>query len=705
VARAGALESHDVQTRDLPAERSRQGSGIFGVDGYGVVAALVQAHDLAAEEIERGHYAHAGAKVPSRRCSHQSRRLASVRLRLASLPLLATLTACVPAARAPADRAAERTVRGTLSFRDPERRAKLARAFPEIDRLVRAEVDGHALAGMAFGVVLDGELAHFVGAGYADLEAKRAPEPDTVYRIASITKSFTALAVLALRDDGRLRLDDPLVRYVPEAEQLVMPTRDSPAITIREVLNHTSGLPNGGHFGGGVVSADAIAASLEGDALEAAPGMRFSYSNFGYQLLGVVVERVTGEPLRAFLARRLFAPLGLRETSFDTTGLRPWQLAVAYDRDDAGVEHVVPNASYGAAEAAGGIFTSVRDMAKVLALHLGAYPPRDDRDDGPIRRSTVREAHLDALRVGPMSVHTREPREKGEPPIEVLEDRYAFGLAVHETCELEDFVTHNGGLPGWSASIGFLPRHGVGLIAFTNQGRRGRDPTDLLHAVVHALAKTGGLVPREARPVATRALELAMQRLLDVYTTWDPTRYHAMLSLDRGAVTEDQERRELAGYKALHGACASFSVAGAHGARDARFALQCERGSLEMEVGVDKAGLVTSFSGTSRGIAPPQAVTDVAGRVLGLLDRWDDAVYSATIATGTHAADAFRFDELRRSYSECALGIDMRRGDDHELGVGCKRGGGLRLELTLPEGASRATRFALHEVRPGGRCR
>src|SRR5581483_5405684 len=102
------------------------------------------------------------------------------------------------------------------------------------------------LPGVAVGVVIDGELAYAKGFGVTD-QAKKTPiDADSVFGLASITKPFTALTVLALRDEGRVSLDDPLVKWVPEASGIVYPTRDAPPITIRHLLQHTAGLPGDG---------------------------------------------------------------------------------------------------------------------------------------------------------------------------------------------------------------------------------------------------------------------------------------------------------------------------------------------------------------------------------------------------------------------------------------------------------------------------
>src|SRR5262245_64365257 len=103
--------------------------------------------------------------------------------------------------------------------------------------------------GAAWGIVVDGELAHVGTAGFRDLAAKAPVEADTVFRIASMTKSFTAMSILKLRDEGKLSLDDPAERYVPELRDLRYPTGDSPKVTIRHLLSHSEGFPEDNPWG------------------------------------------------------------------------------------------------------------------------------------------------------------------------------------------------------------------------------------------------------------------------------------------------------------------------------------------------------------------------------------------------------------------------------------------------------------------------
>jgi CubicO group peptidase (beta-lactamase class C family) len=170
-----------------------------------------------------------------------------------SLPVVALVAAAVlsGSAQQPAGPpSSPQGVKGPAPrFTDPARREKLARAFPEIDRRAREFAQSNHVPGAAWAVVVDRELAHVGVAGVQQVGRPAAVDGDTVFRIASMTKSFTAMAILALRDAGKLSLDDPADRYVPELEHLGYPTADSPRITVRHLLTHSAGFPEDNPWG------------------------------------------------------------------------------------------------------------------------------------------------------------------------------------------------------------------------------------------------------------------------------------------------------------------------------------------------------------------------------------------------------------------------------------------------------------------------
>ena len=144
----------------------------------------------------------------------------------------------------------------------------------------------------------------------------RAPvTADTVFRIASMTKSFTAMAILKLRDEGKLSLDDAVSRHVPALANLPYPNKDSPEITIRHLLTHSEGFPEDNPWGDRqLAQSDATmrAWMSAGIPFSNAPGVAFEYSNYGFAILGQVVASASGRPYDEYVRDRILLPLGMR---------------------------------------------------------------------------------------------------------------------------------------------------------------------------------------------------------------------------------------------------------------------------------------------------------------------------------------------------------------------------------------------------------
>jgi CubicO group peptidase (beta-lactamase class C family) len=618
-------------------------------------------------------------------------------------PLLACTAAPLPALPPPSPRPPAPTSpviqafaesEPEYAFADPDRRKKLASTFPAIEAMASAEVRAHELPGMVLGVVVDGELAYAGGFGVTDLETRVKPDADTVYRIGSITKSFTALSVLALRDDGALGLDDPLTRLLPEAGGLVYPTRDAPPLTLRQLLTHTSGLPRLGAFdytrADREPSEDEIFKSLSGFALESAPGERLVYSNLGFGLLGIAVGRAARSSLREVVAKKILEPLGMTSTAWDPAGVPAARLATPYKKNLLGFLERASSWRLGASEGAGGIYSTLRDMTRYLTFQLAAYPPRSAPDTGGIRRSSVREAHFNALRSGALSVRMREAAERGESLVSARATSYGYAWSIEETCDFDRVVWHNGAVDGFSAGLSFLPEHGVGVVVLTNHSAQNFDVQGVAGKALLALKKGGGLAKRVAHPRLAPAFAAVMPRFLSVYNAWDLTGYKAMLSPHRLAIAPRVEQDELAGYRSLHGACKGYSPAEVVTPFHARFAMQCERGALEMDVALDtRDGLISGFAGTSRDVAAPPPLARVAERLSGLIGKWDDGVYKKHL--GPHdskppADTAAFFESIRKSHGVCPVRSFTRApGGQDEFSLACERGGDLRLSVKLDE--------------------
>ena len=214
----------------------------------------------------------------------------------------------------------------------PPARSTLTAGFAEVDRLMKDYAAQAHAPGAAWGVVVDGQLAHTGVAGYRDLATKAPVDADTVFRIASMTKSFTAMSILKLRDEGKLALDDPAERWVPELRGLKYPTTDSPKITIRHLLSHSAGFPEDNPWGDQQLArtdAEMSAMLKAGIPFSNAPGVAYEYSNYGFAILGRIVQNVSKQPYAVYVRENILEPLGMNSTTLEPRFVAPGRLAHA----------------------------------------------------------------------------------------------------------------------------------------------------------------------------------------------------------------------------------------------------------------------------------------------------------------------------------------------------------------------------------------
>src|SRR5438105_3372360 len=270
---------------------------------------------------------------------------------------------------------------------------RLAAGFADVDRLMTAYASQVHSPGAAWGVIVDGQLAHTGVTGYRDLGAKAPVDADTVFRIASMTKSFTAMSILKLRDEGKLSLDDPAEQYVPELVGLKYPTSDSPKITIRHLLSHSEGFPEDNPWGDQQLARtdDEMSRMMRaGIPFSNAPGTAYEYSNYGFAILGRIVAKVSGRPYADYVTTNVLGPLGMRSTTLSPTSVPANRLAHGYrwEDDQWKEEPQLPDGAFGSM---GGMLTSLNDLGLYVSALLGAWPPRDGVETGPVRRSSLRE--------------------------------------------------------------------------------------------------------------------------------------------------------------------------------------------------------------------------------------------------------------------------------------------------------------------------
>lgn len=256
--------------------------------------------------------------------------------------------------------------------------------FAAIDAFVEAERQAQAIPGVAVGIVHDGEIVHLQGFGTADAGG-RPVTPTSIFQVASATKSFTATAVMQLVEAGAVELDAPVQRYLPSFR--VADATASAQITVRHLLTHTSGISGSSRLEGDVtfstdVSDEAlenVVSSLRSEELISAPGEAYSYSNFGYATLGLIVQTVSGQPFDDYMREHVFGPLGMTQTRMFARGDSAPADAVSGHRFWFGMPAAADVPYPRGLRPAGGMLSSAADMSRFLAAYLASGEYADGR--------------------------------------------------------------------------------------------------------------------------------------------------------------------------------------------------------------------------------------------------------------------------------------------------------------------------------------
>ncbi len=367
-----------------------------------------------------------------------------------------------------------------MRFENPERPAEILAAFERLRPAFEADLAALGSPGFAWALVIDEQLAATGAAGRTSVEDGFEVSPQTVFRIGSITKVFTALAAVQLRDRGLLALDEPMLDWLPAFEGVVYPTADSALITPRHLMTHTSGLPR--LSGVDYTTADrppseaALLAALDGVELERVPGQSSLYSNFGVSLLGPLVHRVSGQPYEQYIRTQVLQPLEMHSTYWDPDVVPTDRLARPHVAGPEGQPALVREWAMGAAGPAGGLYSSVEDLARFAAFSLSAWPARNSAQSPVLSRASLRESQqpqvVDQLIASQWADGT---------PLALLTGN-GLGWAVQRDCQLEHLVWHNGGTEGHRAALYLLPQRGVALMAAANLAE-----ADVDRAIVRAL--------------------------------------------------------------------------------------------------------------------------------------------------------------------------------------------------------------------------
>ncbi|MDR0432691.1 MAG: beta-lactamase family protein [Bifidobacteriaceae bacterium] len=368
----------------------------------------------------------------------------------------------------------------------------------EVERLVGALVAERNAPGAAWGITTRDGLVASGGCGAAAIGAG-LPTSSTVFRIASMSKSFTAAAILMLAEAGELRITDPAADYVPSMARMARYSADSPDINLAHLLAMTSGLPVDDPWADRLESMPAAEFQQvvrEGFRLVSAPGVRFEYSNAGYALLGLVVERLSEMPFIEFVERHLLEPLGLHRTYYDYAAVPASLRATGYcDRQGQWVP--VPFSGPGAFSPIGGLLSNVEDMSKWVNWLAAAHPPTDDAVPSVLSTASRRDMAISHAAVAPI---IRQGSSRGR--LTVAEGSsiasYGYGLMLEHDPTLGDMAHHSGGYPGFGTAMRWHLDSGIGVIVLAN-GRYAHSST-IAARVLRVVLAEAGAVARSIRP-------------------------------------------------------------------------------------------------------------------------------------------------------------------------------------------------------------
>ena len=325
-----------------------------------------------------------------------------------------------------------------------------AQDFARMEQVVQS----HVSAGTFMGTVLvarDGAIVFDKAYGMANLELEVPNTPDTKFRLGSITKQFTAAAILLLEERGQLKTDDRITTYLPDAPM------EWQRITIFNLLTHSSGIPNFtalpeyNSAKGRAASVTETLATLRGKQLDFGPGEKMSYSNSGYLALGAIIEKASGQTYEAFVAENIFKPLGMTDSGYDSNTAVIKRRASGYIKTangyvNAGYIHMsVPHA-------AGALYSTTRDLLKwEQALFAG---------------KVVSKASLDRM-------------------ITPFKNNYGLGV-TSAVVKGRQVIAHGGGIDGFNTQLAYYPESRTVVTVLSNVNGAVPDAlTAQLGAIMH----------------------------------------------------------------------------------------------------------------------------------------------------------------------------------------------------------------------------
>lgn len=455
-----------------------------------------------------------------------------------------------------------------------------------VDSLVAAEFAKDSIGSITVGVIAGSQLAWTRSVGFADMKVRRLANRNTVYRIGSITKPFTAVMLMQLVAAGRVQLSDPVERYLPEVKQIASKPHGASPFTFLQLATMTAGLArepdDAGPFWTGSVSAweTKVLAALPHTRYTSVPGNEYSYSNIGYAILGAALARAAGQPYTEWQRLHVFSPLGMERTRFEIDPTIESDLAVGYQvrgdgtlddhtaaqeaRDGRGYK--VPN---------GAIFTTVDDLARFVVFELGRGP------DSVLARSILDDAFG-----GIVATDAR------------LQTGYGLGFMAMRRDDYS-FLGHAGSVAGYRAAMYYDRNYRLGVVVFRNVVGGKQDPNRLAVDILSLLASTkrveiqADIDRRVKAQVASPGSEAAIRRIVGELRLGEPNydlMGSALARLTRRQITQEQATI------AKLGALQSLTFKGVGPAGPDIYQATFDKGSLEWRIWLNMDGSVDYFS-------------------------------------------------------------------------------------------------------------
>ena len=471
--------------------------------------------------------------------------------------------------------------------------ARAVKGIGAVDSLVSAEFAKDSIGSITVGVIAGSQLAWTRSVGFADMKARRPANRNTVYRIGSITKPFTAVMLMQLVAAGKVQLSDPVERHLPEVGQIASKPKGAAPFTFLQLATMTAGLarePNdGGPFWTGPVSAweKKLLAALPHTSYTSFPGTEYSYSNIGYAILGAALARVAGQPYIEWERAHVFRPLEMERTRFEMDPTIESDLAVGYQvngdgtlddqtaareaRDGRGYK--VPN---------GAMFTTVDDLARFVVFELGRGP------DSVLARPILDDAFGGFVATDAF-----------------MRTGYGLGFMAMRRDDYS-FLGHSGSVAGYRAAMYYDRNYQLGVVVFRNVVGGKQDPDRLAGDILSLLAKAKGaeiqadIDRRVKAQVASPGSEAAVRRVIEELRLGKPNydlMGSALARLTRRQITQEQATI------AKLGALQSLTFKGVGPAGPDIYQATFEKGSLEWRVWLNMDGSVDYFS--HRAVTPP----------------------------------------------------------------------------------------------------